>query len=166
MSEGANIAELQAAEKHKESGEGKDGFGVGFGDQYATILEGIKWWLLSWHESIISAYNNVFEGLISSGSLITLFGKQGNMFGIKILNDLVEHFSGGGDGGDSAPQDSGTNSDEHGDPESYPHFNDKMGGDFNDFAHGTHDDGYYNGKSFDPGPSPHVGDEHGPAIAG
>ncbi|MCP9261716.1 hypothetical protein DINM_005049 [Dirofilaria immitis] len=56
--------------------EGKSGFGLGHSDSVATIVDGMKW-LFSFHEGAITSYSNVFEGLVSGSSLVTLFGKSG-----------------------------------------------------------------------------------------
>lgn len=158
--EGPNIAEWQAQQQHQEASGEKGGFGLGHGDSVATITDGMKW-LFNFHEGAIAAYNNVFEGLVSGSSLATLFGKSGNMFGIKFLEGLAEYFSGGG--GDDMPSEGMDMS--HGDaggdnPEDYPHSANQMA-DSAEGLHGMHDDGNYQGQSFSPGPSPHVGDDHG-----
>lgn len=163
---GPDTGMLQAMDQHQESAEGKSGFGLGHSDSIATITEGLKWFF-TFFEGAIAAYNNVFEGLISGASLVTLFGKSGNMFGIKIFEALAEFFSGGGEGGGEAgaPQDDGGEGHDSG---NFPHLNDQMGHDFNDFGGGAHhDQDYHQGQSFDPGPSPSVGGDHdGPALGG
>ncbi|APR98812.1 hypothetical protein [Wolbachia endosymbiont of Folsomia candida] len=166
---GPDTGMLQAMDQHQEAAGEKGGFGLGHSDSIATITEGLKWFF-TFFEGAIAAYNNVFEGLVSGSSLATLFGKSGNMFGIKIFEALAEFFSGGGggEGGDGgAPQDDGGG--EH-DPSNHPNFNDQMGHDFNDFAGGGahHEQDYSQGQSFSPGPSPSVGDDHdhGAALGG
>ncbi|MBV0899511.1 MAG: hypothetical protein KTV77_01930 [Wolbachia endosymbiont of Fragariocoptes setiger] len=167
MSEGmgSNIAALQSSRDHQESSGEKSGCGMGFGDSFATVMDGMKW-SFNWHEGIIGSYNNVLEGWISGGSLITSLGKQGNMLGIKILDDLINHFSDGGEAGAAPQDDGGGPSPDYGDSDNYPHFNEKMGNDFNDFSQGANDEGYYHGRSFDPGPSPSVGNDsnHGMSL--
>lgn len=159
-------SDVLSAEQHRESSGEKSGFGLGHSDSVSTITEGLKWFF-TFHEGAIAAYNNVFEGLVSGSSLATLFGKQGNMFGIKLLEGLAEYFSGGGEGVGEAPQDDGG---EGHDPGHYPNLNDQMGHDFNDFAGGGahHNQDYHQDQSFSPGPSPSVGDDHdhGAALGG
>lgn len=154
--QGPNIAEWQAQQQHQEAASEKSGFGLGHSDSVATIVDGMKW-MFNFHEGAIAAYNNVFEGLVSGSSLVTLFGKSGNMFGIKFLEGLAEYFSGGG--GEDIPSE-GMHGDEGPHPDDYPHAN-------NEVAHGAdglHDmqgAGDHHGQSFSPGPSPSVGDDHG-----
>jgi hypothetical protein len=156
---GGNIAALQSAEGHQEAAGEKSGFGLGHSDSIATITDGMKWFF-TFHEGAIAAYNNIFEGLVSGSSLATLFGKSGNMFGIKIFEGLAGYFSGGGeDEGDAHA---------HGEEmphfDDYPHASDEMshsaGG-----LHRAHNEGGHHGQSFDPGPSPSVGNhDHGHSM--
>lgn len=163
--QGPNIAEWQAQQQHQEANQEKSGFGLGHSDSIATITEGLKWFF-NFHEGAIAAYNNIFEGLIAGASLATLFGKSGNMFGIKIFEGLAEHFSGGGDGdatgdGDHAGGAGGgdANGDEGIRPEDYPHTSDQMASNA-EGLHGAHDAGEHRDQFFSPGPSPSVGDDH------
>ena len=169
--QGPNIGMLQAMDQHQDQQGEKSGFGLGHSDSIATITDGMKW-LLNFHEGAIAAYNNVFEGLVSGSSLVTLFGKSGNMFGLKILEKLTEFFGGGGeDGGGEggAPQDEGDAQgygQERPDPSDYDHTNEGMAQSGAGLG-GAHDDGdHHPSQSFDPGPSPSHGDDHGPALGG
>ncbi|MDR2978476.1 MAG: hypothetical protein LBU56_03625 [Rickettsiales bacterium] len=163
--QGPNIAEWQAQQQHQEHQGEKSGFGLGHSDSVATIVDGMKW-LFNFHEGAIPAYCNVFEGLVNGSSLVTLFGKSGNMFGIKFLESLAEYFSGGGGGEDipSEGMDMG-----HGDggphPDDYPHASNEMAHSA-EGLHDMHDAGDYHGQSFSPGPSPSVGDDHGHELGG
>ncbi|MDD9332076.1 MAG: hypothetical protein PV340_05770 [Wolbachia sp.] len=161
--EGPNIGMLQAMDSHQDQQgvgeEEKSGFGLGHSDSIATIVYGMKW-MFSFHEGAIAAYNHVLEGLISGSSLVTLFGKSGNMFGIKFFEKLAEFFSGGVEEDGGVPQEGDVHVHDEDRPDDYPHASDEMnysaGG-----LHGARDYGDYHGQSFDPGPSPHVGDDHG-----
>ncbi|MCV3769464.1 MAG: hypothetical protein K0T53_01915 [Wolbachia pipientis] len=144
--QGPNIAEWQAQQRYQE--ERKSGFGLGYSDSIATIIDGMKW-LFNFHEGVIAAYNNVFESLISGSSLIALFGKSDNMFGIKFLDGLAEHFSGEGEdaegrileGMDTSPKGEGSYFDD------YPHFSNEMAyntnGLYNMFDSGNHHDQFF-----------------------
>lgn len=144
--QGPNIAEWQAQQQHQEAAGEKSGFGLGHSDSVSTVVDGMKW-LFNFHEGAIAAYSNVFEGLVSGSSLVTLFGKSGNMFGIKLLEGLAEYFSGGGgedmpsEEMDMAHGDDGHHSDD------YPHAN-------NEIAHNAdglqdmHDAGDHHDQSF------------------
>ncbi len=115
--------------------------------------------MFNFHEGAIAAYNNVFEGLVSGSSLVTLFGKSGNMFGIKFLESLAEYFSGGG-GEDMPSEGMGMDyGDEGHHPDDYPHSNNEIAQSA-DGLHDMHDAGDHHGQSFSPGPSPSVGDDH------
>ncbi|BAO99402.1 hypothetical protein [Wolbachia endosymbiont of Cimex lectularius] len=163
--QGPNIAEWQAQQQHQENQGEKSGFGLGHSDSVATIVDGMKW-LFNFHEGAIPAYCNVFEGLVNGSSLVTLFGKSGNMFGIKFLESLAEHFSGGGGGEDMPSEGMDTG---HGDgvpyPDDYPHASNEMAHDA-EGLHDMHDAGDHHGQSFSPGPSPSVGDNHGHELGG
>ncbi len=159
--QGPNIAEWQAQQQHQEYQGGKSGFGLGHSDSVATIVDGMKW-LFSFHEGAITSYNNVFEGLISGSSLVTLFGKSGNMFDIKFLEGLAEHFSGGGGDGegitleetDMGYSNKGSHLDDYSNSSSeIAHSADGL--------HGIHNSGDYHDCSFSPSPSPSVDDDHG-----
>ncbi|RDD35366.1 hypothetical protein Wcon_00489 [Wolbachia endosymbiont of Cylisticus convexus] len=152
--QGPNIAEWQAQQQHQEAASEKSGLGLGHSDSVATIVDGMKW-IFNFHEGAIAAYGNVFEGLVSGSSLVTLFGKSGNMFGIKFLESLAEYFSGGGGGEDMPSEGDGG---PH--PDDYPHANNEIAHSA-DGLHDMHDAGDYHGQSFSPGPSPSVGDDHG-----
>ncbi|MDM8335784.1 hypothetical protein [Wolbachia pipientis] len=162
--QGPNIAEWQAQQQHQEQQGEKSGFGLGHSDSVATIVDGMKW-LFNFHEGAIAAYNNVLEGLVSGGNLVTLFGKSGNMFGIKILEGLAEHFS--GSGGDEMPSEEMDAA--HGDgvphPDDYPYVSNEMAHSA-DGLDGMHDAGDYHGQSFSPSPSPSVGEDHGHELGG
>ncbi|WP_370107215.1 hypothetical protein [Wolbachia endosymbiont of Chironomus riparius] len=155
--QGSNIAGLQSQREHQASAGEKSGFGLGYSDSPSTIVDGMKWFF-NFHEGAIASYNNIFEGLVSGSSLATLFGKSGNMFGIKILNDIAEHFSGDeGGGGEMSDNEAAAHY------EDYPHANDQMEHSA-DGLHDAHDSGDHHGQSFDPGPSPSVGNNQGHSI--
>ncbi|MGL9762578.1 MAG: hypothetical protein ACR5LB_10745 [Wolbachia sp.] len=163
--QGPNIVEWQAQQQHQENQGEKSGFGLGHSDSVATIVDGMKW-LFNFHEGAIPAYCNVFEGLVNGGSLVTLFGRSGNMFGIKFFESLAEHFSGGG--GEDTPSEGMDTG--HGDgvphPDDYPHASKEMANDA-EGLHDIHDAGDHHGQSFSPGPSsPSVGDDHGHELGG
>ncbi|MCA4775349.1 hypothetical protein IHO40_04570 [Wolbachia endosymbiont of Mansonella ozzardi] len=162
--QGPNIAEWQAQQQHQEHQEEKSGFGLGHSDSVATIVDGMKW-LFNFHEGAIPAYCNVFEGLINGSSLVTLFGKSGNMFGIKFLESLAEHFSGGGGGEDMLSEGMGMSHVDGGPhPGDYPHANNEIAHSA-EGLHDMHDAGDHHGQSFSPGPSPSVGDDHGHELS-
>ncbi|WCR53783.1 MAG: hypothetical protein PG981_000805 [Wolbachia endosymbiont of Ctenocephalides orientis wCori] len=154
--EGPNIAEWQAQQQHQEAAGEKSGFGLGHGDFIATLVDGMKW-LFNFHEGAIAAYSNVFEGLVNGSSLATLFGKSGNMFGIKFLESLAEHFSGGGDEGSDSSSGSnegdGIHSGDH--PLTDNQIADDAAG-----LQGAQDLGDHQGYA-SPDPSPSRGDDHG-----
>ncbi|QKX02301.1 hypothetical protein [Wolbachia endosymbiont of Dirofilaria (Dirofilaria) immitis] len=158
--QGPNIAEWQAQQQHQEHQEGKSGFGLGYSDSVATIVDGMKW-LFSFHEGAITSYSNVFEGLVNGSSLVTLFGKSGNMFGIKFLEDLAEHFSGENRDSESITlegMDIGYSDKCLPYPGDYPNFS-------NEIVHGESLHDIYNlgnhcDPSFSPSPSPFVGDDY------
>jgi hypothetical protein len=157
--QGPNIGEWQAQQQHQEAAGEKSGFGLGHSDSVSTVVDGMKW-LFNFHEGAIAAYSNVFESLVSGSSLVTLFGKSGNMLGITFLESFGEHFSGGGgedmqsEGMDMAHGDDGHHSDD------YPHANNEIVHN-SDGLQDMHDAGDHHGQSFSPGPSPSVGDDHG-----
>ncbi|AAW70771.1 hypothetical protein EJB10_03075 [Wolbachia endosymbiont of Brugia malayi] len=161
--QGTNIAEWQAQQHHQEHQGEKSGFGLGHSDSVATIVDGMKW-LFNFHEGAIPAYSNVFESLVS-GNLATLFGKSGNMFGIKFFESLAEYFSGGdeedmlSEGMDMAHGEDGPHQDD------FPHASDQIANDA-DGLHNMHNAGDHYGQSFSPSPSPSVGDDHGYELGG
>ncbi|MDG7056375.1 MAG: hypothetical protein LKM44_02710 [Wolbachia endosymbiont of Meromenopon meropis] len=159
--QGPNIAEWQA-QQHQEHQREKSGFGLGHGDSIATVIDGMKW-LFNFHEGSIPAYCNVFESLINGSNLVTLFGKSGNMFGIKFLEGLTEHFSndeGVGDTSSSEEMDVGQIGDDGPHSDDYPNAN-------NAIAHNAEglydmcDAGYYRGQSFSSDSSPPIVDNYG-----
>ncbi|WP_246214281.1 hypothetical protein [Wolbachia endosymbiont of Cruorifilaria tuberocauda] len=139
---------------------GKSGFGLGHSDSIATIMDGIKW-LFSFHEGAISSYSNVFEGLVSGSSLVTLLGKQGNMFGIKCLEGLAEYFSHedrscddmASEGIDMSCSDKNLHLDD------YPNFNNEIAHNI-DGLHDIHDLGNHYDSFFSPSHSPHVSNDY------
>ncbi|WP_168464556.1 hypothetical protein [Wolbachia endosymbiont of Ctenocephalides felis wCfeT] len=160
---GPNISEWQSMQQHQESGGEKSGFGLGHGDFAATIVDGMKW-LFNVHEGSIAAFNNVFEGLVSCSSLVSLFGlsKPDNMFGIKMFDasGIAEYLSRyAGEGGEAPPEDGMQHEGAQGggmegpDPNDYPHANNAMAHDA-EGLHDMHNEGNYRGQSFSPGPTP------------
>ncbi|QKX02976.1 hypothetical protein GOY07_02035 [Wolbachia endosymbiont of Litomosoides sigmodontis] len=155
--QGPNIAEWQAQQRYQEHQVEKSGFGLGYSDSVATIVDGMKW-LFNFHEGAISAYSNVLESLVS-GNLATLFGKSGNMFGIKFFENFAEHFS-GSNGEDMLSEGMGiANSEEGLHQDDFPHASNQIANNANGL-HDIHDAGNYHGQSFSPSPSPLVDDGH------
>ncbi|MGL9733150.1 MAG: hypothetical protein ACR5KW_04020 [Wolbachia sp.] len=154
-----NIREWKSQQQHQENQKEKSGFGLGHSDSFATIVDGMKW-LFNFHEGAISAYCNVFEGLINGSSLVTLFGKSGNMFGIKFLESLAEHFSSDGEEDMPSGEMNTSHIDEIPHSNDYPHASNEMAHDAEGF-HDIHDAGNHHSQSFSPDPSSFTGNDQG-----
>ncbi|MDN5248177.1 MAG: hypothetical protein QWI36_03515 [Wolbachia endosymbiont of Tyrophagus putrescentiae] len=145
---GMDIADLQAAQEHKEQSGGKSGFGLGHGESASTILDGMQW-LFTAPGGVLGAYMKVLESW--AGSIPSTLGDGMELIGgvAKLIDALKQcsEYGAGGDGG--MPLDFGD----------YSHANEFMGAD--DFGGHMHFDNDYHGQSFSPSPSPAVGSDHG-----
>lgn len=160
MTQGEDVAALQSSRDHQENSGEKSGAGLGFGDSVSTVVEGMKWFLTSSHEGAMGAYANVLSGLVDSGVLVTMFGKSGNMLGIKLLEGIEQYLS-GGDGEGMPQEQEGMHPEQEHHPDDYSHANDGIAQN----ANGLNDMDYsgdHHGQSYSPSPSPSVGGhDHG-----
>ncbi|WP_395462733.1 hypothetical protein [Wolbachia endosymbiont of Cantharis cryptica] len=157
--QGPNIAEVQAHEDYKKAAGEKSGFGLGHGDSVSTIVDGARWWF-SLLEKVINAYPDILGSLFDGSSLDKIFGKPGNMFGLPILEDIEEFFSGGG--GEGVPPEGMDKAHEGPLPEDYHHTSNKMADDLDGLGSMHYEGNHPPGGPVSPGFSPSVGDDHHP----